>query len=63
VPLGTTADRCVQDLPLEPALVARNRARGVFAVLSVTGSIGDTRVAQILATAHPSGTRMTWLHP
>ena len=63
VPLGTTADRCVQDLPLDPALVARNRAGGVFAVLSIAGSIDGTRVAQILATAHPSGTRMTWLHP
>ena len=61
VPLGTTADRCVQDLPLDPALVARNRAGGVFALLSVAGSIDGTRVAEILATAHPSGTRMTWL--
>ena len=63
VPLGTTADRCVQDLPLDPALVARNRAGGVFAVLSIAGNIDGSRVAQILATAHPSGTRMTWLHP
>jgi hypothetical protein len=63
VPLGTSADRCVQDLPLDPALVARNRAGGVFALLSVTGIIGNRRVAQILATAHPSGMRMTWLQP
>jgi hypothetical protein len=62
VPLGTSADRCVQELPLDPALVARNRAGGVFALLSVAGSVGGTRVARILATAHPSGTRMTWLH-
>jgi hypothetical protein len=63
VPLGTAADRCVHDLPVAPELIARNRAGGVFALLSIAGGIGDRRVAQVLATAHPSGTRMTWLEP
>lgn len=61
VPLGTTADRCVQDLPVDPRLVADNRAGGVFALLSVAGWTGGRRVARVLATAHPSGTRMSWL--
>ena len=61
VPLGTTADRCVHDLPVDRELVARNRAGGVFAVLSLRGTVGGRRIAQILATAHPSGTRMRWL--
>jgi hypothetical protein len=61
VPLGTTADRCVHDLPVDPDVVARNRAGGVFAVLSLRGTVGGTRLDRILATAHPSGTRMRWL--
>jgi hypothetical protein len=61
VPLGTTADRCVHDLPVDPDLVARNRAGGVFAVLSLRGTIGGHRIERILATAHPSGARMRWL--
>jgi hypothetical protein len=61
VPLGTTANRCVQDLPVDPELVELNRAGGVFALLSLVGSIGGTRIERVLATAHPSGTRMTWL--
>jgi hypothetical protein len=61
VPLGTTADRSAQDLPVPADLVERNRAGGVFALLSMMGTIGGTPVRRILATAHPSGTRMTWL--
>ena len=61
VPLGTTADRCVHDLPVDPRLVARNQAGGVFAVLSLRGTVGGDRIERILATAHPSGTRMWWL--
>ncbi len=61
VPLGTAADRCVHDLPVDPELVARNRAGGVFAVLSLRGHIGGRTIRRILATAHPSGTRMRWL--
>ena len=53
VPLGTMADRSVRGLQVDPALVARNRAGGVFAVLSIAGNVGDIRVAQILATAYP----------
>ncbi len=61
VPLGTAAQRCVHGLPVDPAIVARNRAGGVFALLSVVGAVGGRRVDQVLATAHPSGTRMTWI--
>ena len=61
VPLGTTADRCVQELPVDPQLVERNRTGGVFAVLSIVASIGGAVTERVLATAHPSGTRMTWL--
>jgi hypothetical protein len=61
VPLGTTANRCVHDLPVDPRLVADNRAGGVFALLSIVGSIDGRRIERVLATAHPSGTRMTWL--
>jgi hypothetical protein len=61
VPLGTTAERCVHDLPVDGDLIARNRAGGVFAVLSVRGHVGATTIGRVLATAHPSGTRMRWL--
>jgi hypothetical protein len=61
VPLGTTADRCVHELSVDDDIVARNRAGGVFAVLSLRGTVGGTRLDRILATAHPSGTRMRWL--
>jgi hypothetical protein len=61
VPLGTRADRCVHDLPVDPDLVARNHAGGVFAILSLRGTIGGRKLDRILATAHPSGTRMRWL--
>ena len=60
VPLGTTADRCVQDIPVDRQLVELNRTGGVFAVLSFVASIGGTRTERVLATAHPSGTQMTW---
>ena len=61
VPLGTAAERCVHDLPVDAELIARNRAGGVFAVLSMVGTIGEQPIRRVLATAHPSGTRMTWL--
>jgi hypothetical protein len=61
VPLGTGADRCVHQLPVPPDLIERNHAGGVFALLSVVGSIGAMPIDRILGTAHPSGTRMTWL--
>jgi len=60
VPLGTAAEHCVQDLPVDAELIARNRAGGVFALLSMVGVIGEHRIRRVLATAHPSGTRMTW---
>jgi hypothetical protein len=58
VPLGTEASRTVQGVEAPTALVDANRAGGVFAVLSVQLGRADPR---ILATAHPSGTRLTWL--
>ena len=61
VPLGTAAEHCVQDLPVDAELIVRNRAGGVFAVLSMVGTIGEQPIRRVLATAHPSGTRMTWL--
>ena len=61
VPLGTAADRSAHGLPVDPVLVERNRAGGVFALLSVVGRIGAVRLGSVLATAHPSGTRMDWL--
>jgi hypothetical protein len=61
VPLGTAADRSAQSLPVAPQLVERNRTGGVFAVLSMVGSIAGAPVDGVLATAHPSGMRMTWI--
>jgi hypothetical protein len=63
VPLGTAADRAVQALPVDERLVEANRAGGVFAVLSFWGSIAGEHIGRVLATAHPSGARMAWLHP
>lgn len=60
VPLGTAAEHCVQDLAVDRDLVELNRAGGVFAVLSVVGAIRGEPIHRILATAHPSGTQMTW---
>ncbi|MGH9270213.1 MAG: DUF2332 family protein [Ilumatobacteraceae bacterium] len=63
VPLGTEAQRSVQDLPVDAELVRRNRSGGVFALLSIRGTIAGRPIDHVLATAHPSGARMTWLGP
>lgn len=63
IPLGTEAQRSVQGLPVDPELVRLNRAGGVFALLSIRGTIAGRPIDRVLATAHPSGTRMTWLGP
>jgi hypothetical protein len=61
VPLGAGARHTVQGVEAPAALVARNRAGGVFALLAtVFHGDGVTR-HRILAAAHPSGTRMEWL--
>ena len=61
IPLGTEAERSVQGLPVDPALVRLNRSGGVFALLSIRGTIDGRPIDRVLATAHPSGARMTWL--
>jgi len=61
VPLGTQAHRTVQDTEAPEGLVDQNRQGGVFAALSVTTYEGGQGPVQLLATAHPSGTRMEWL--
>ena len=61
IPLGTEARHSVQGLPVDPELVRRNRSGGVFALLSILGTVGGRTIDGVLATAHPSGTRMTWL--
>jgi hypothetical protein len=61
VPLGTRAHRTVQGAEAPERLVKQNRQGGVFAALSVTTDNGGRGPAQLLATAHPSGTRMEWL--
>jgi hypothetical protein len=63
IPLGTDARHSVQGLPVDPELVRRNRSGGVFALLSILGTVGGRAIDGVLATAHPSGTRMTWLQP
>lgn len=62
VPLGTAATHAVHGT-VPPALVEENHRGGVFAVLSVMRFGGEPRRSQLLATAHPSGTRMRWLDP
>lgn len=62
VPLGTTAHRSVQGLDVPPELVEQNRVGGVFALLSVVAHLGGRTSSGLLATAHPSGTRLRWLH-
>jgi hypothetical protein len=63
VPLGTEARSCVQGVPVPAELVTRNREGGVFALLSMVSHLGGQADSDLLATAHPSGTRMTWLDP
>lgn len=63
VPLGTAARRSVQGLDVPPELVEQNRAGGVFALLSVVAHLDGRPSSDLLATAHPSGTRLRWLPP
>ena len=44
-------------------LVTRNRQGGVFALLTMVTHLEGRTSSDLLATAHPSGTRMTWLDP
>lgn len=61
VPLGTAAQRSVQALDVPPRLVQMNRDGGVFALLSIVAHVDGRTWTRLLATAHPSGTRMEWL--
>lgn len=61
VPLGTQARRTVHGADAPPPLVEANRRGGVFGVLSMTARLSGIEDTRLLATAHPSGTRMEWL--
>ena len=63
VPLGTAARSSVQGVPVPDELVARNRQGGVFALLTMVTHVDGRASSDLLATADPSGTRMTWLDP
>jgi hypothetical protein len=63
VPLGTAARSSVQGVPVPDELVTRNRQGGVFALLTMVTHLDGRTSSDLLATAHPSGTRMTWLDP
>lgn len=63
VPLGTGARRTVQGADAPEPLVEQNRRGGVFAVLSIVAHLDGQTTTRLLATAHPSGTRMEWLDP
>lgn len=61
VPLGTDARRSVQGLEVPERVVEQNRDGGVFALLSMIAHLDGRSWSRLLATAHPSGTRMEWL--
>ncbi|HEY1635135.1 MAG TPA: DUF2332 family protein, partial [Acidimicrobiales bacterium] len=61
VPLGTRARRTVQGVDAPIHLVEQNRRGGAFAALSLVAHVDGTASSRLLATAHPSGTRMEWL--
>jgi hypothetical protein len=61
VPLGTRARRTVQGVDAPIHLVEQNRRGGAFAALSLVAHLDGTASSRLLATAHPSGTRMEWL--
>ncbi len=61
VPLGTRARRTVQGVDAPIHLVEQNRRGGAFAALSLAAHLDGRASSRLLATAHPSGTRMEWL--
>jgi hypothetical protein len=61
VPLGTRARRTVQGVDAPDRLVEQNRRGGAFAALSLVAYLDGTASSRLLASAHPSGTRMEWL--
>lgn len=61
VPLGTAGRDSVQNLDVPDDLVVAYQQRGVFALLGVVSFEQGRRSGGLLASAHPSGTSMTWL--
>ena len=62
VPLGTEPRSSVPGVPVPDELVNRNRQGGVVALLTMVTHLERTS-SDLLATAHPSGTRMTGFDP
>ena len=63
VPMGPSASRTVTGMQAPPQLLERNRAGGVFGVVS-RRSYRDGRMTEaILGVAHPSALWLEWLDP
>jgi hypothetical protein len=63
IPVGTAGRYSVQELPVDEELVQHYQQGGVFGLLSVLSFRRGRQSGRLLARAHPSGTRMTWLDP
>jgi hypothetical protein len=63
IPVGTAGRYSVQELPVGEELVQQYQQGGVFGLLSVLSFRRGRQSGRVLARAHPSGTRMTWLDP
>jgi hypothetical protein len=63
IPVGTAGRYSVQELPVDEELVQQYQQGGVFGLLSVLSFRRGRQSGRLLARAHPSGTRMTWLDP
>jgi hypothetical protein len=61
VPLGGSADRSVLGLPVDHALVDRNRHEGLFGVIGRLRYRGGQRTGAILGIAHPGAAWLEWL--
>jgi hypothetical protein len=61
VPLGTAGRFSVQDLDVPDDVVVRYQQGGVFALLGLVSFEHGRPTSSLLASAHPSGTTMTWL--
>lgn len=63
VPLGTEGRDSVQGLDVPDLLVRRYQEDGVFGLLGLILYQSGRPRRWMLGTAHPSGTRLTWLDP
>ena len=61
MPLGGSADRSVLGLPVDHALVDRNRNEGLFGVIGRLRYRGGQRTGAILGIAHPGAAWLEWL--